>query len=386
MPSISSEDDLLASSQEATVILSGNGGARHSTPEPQQTQIDKPSTSQLSQNVKIGDKAKRKRKHKTIGDIKRSQYTKAQFILGKIAKNALNGTVNERDAEDRVKYQAVVEEYLKSKDSAPSTSNVGNGAKRNRSQAEDDKSPKRKKVTEKKTNPMPVSTTRRPFNEVVKGHLLVALANMNGELPSPVVTEWSAIESRLAELVMEHVLSNKDSPAPRFDSGEIHRGYRLIKCMDLFSKEFLGNCVAKISDSWAGLSLKLIPAEDIPLRPRARIWLPKMAVDNQKLLELLKRQNTNIPMDDWSVIRAEEPRNNSMSLVLVISEQGVVALEKAGNKLFFGVREAKVKVFRPTGSGVDEIDDADQLLTKMQLEEPSPTTTPHDGEPEGRAD
>ncbi len=169
---------------------------------------------------------------------------------------------------------------------------------------------------------------------------------------------------------MDHVLSNKDSPVPRFDSGGIHRGYRVIKCMDLFSREFLSNCVTTISNAWDGLSLKLIPAAEIPLRPRARIWLPRMkTMDNHRLLECLKLQNPTVPMDDWSVIRAEEPRDNSMSYILAISEQGKLEIEKAGNKLFFGVREAKVKVFRPSGSadGKDELDDANQLLMGMQL-------------------
>ena len=224
-------------------------------------------------------------------------------------------------------------------------------ARRNRSQTEGDRTPKRRMTRPGAAIPQPISsTTRRPFSEVIKDNLIVALASVNGGITSPVVAEWGAIETKLAELVMEHVLSSKDRPVPRFDSGEIHRGYRIIKCMDGFSKEFLGNCITAISDSWDGLSLKLIPAEEIPLRPRARVWLPKMVIDNQKLLECLKLQNPQVPMDEWSIIRAEEPRENSMSLVLAISESSVAALENADNKLFFGVRKAKVKVFRPSRS------------------------------------
>lgn len=374
-----SEDELLASSQETVVSLQGTGYTNQSSPVPHQSKI---MASQPKLVTSPGDQPKRKRKHKSSGEVWKSRVCRAKFMLAKIAKNAQDGTVHERDAEDAKKYQAVVDEYLKYKDTLPSTSQDTQRAKRNRSHNESDKAPKRIKVNEQKTVSQPVSTTRRPFNEVVKDHLLVALANVSGGSPLPVVKEWSAIESKLSELVVKHLLGNKEGVVPRFDSGEIHRGFRLIRCLDVFSKEFLGNCIATISDAWEGLTLKLIPASEIPFRPRARIWLPKMELDGHKLLEGLRLQNQNVPMDDWSVIRVEEPKNNSMSLVLAISEQGVVALEKLDNKLFFGIREAKVKVFRPNGS--NDVDEADQLLNNLQLEEPPNMTD--DGEAEGRAD
>ncbi|XP_065362003.1 BEACH domain-containing protein lvsA-like [Calliphora vicina] len=377
----SSEDDLLASSQETLVAMSGSLGDRHSTLLPSKNLTNAP----LQSDAKTGDQLKKKRKkRKSQKDILKSRYAKAIFILDKIDKNAASGAPHERDEEDRAKYQAVVDECQKFLDSVPSTSKAAaeetERSKRNRSQTEGEKSPKRRKVVEKKSTPGPTSTTttsaRRPFNEVVKDHLLMALATEKDGTINPVVTEWGAIESKLTELVMEHVFANRTGTAPRFDSGEIHRGYRVIKCMDEFSKDFLSKCIAKISGAWEGLSLKLIPAQEIPMRPRARIWLPKMATDAHKLVECLKLQNPDIHMDDWSIIRTEQGDGHTC-LILAITESGSVELEKAGFKLFFGVRDAKVKVFRPTGTGsgeADEIEAANSLLTEMKLFEPPPKT------------
>lgn len=369
----SSEDDLLASSQETLIALSGSSSDRHSTLLP--ANISKnPTQSDAKAGGKLGKKRPKKKSDK---DIMKARYTKALFILGKIAKNEKNGTPHERDAEDRAKYQLVVEEYQKCLDSVPSTSKAETAtterSKRNRSQTEFERSPKRRKVIA--TNATPgsavVATTaaRRPFNEVVKDHLLMALSSEKDGVIHPVVTEWGAVESKLAELVMEYVLANKGGTVPRFDSGEIHRGYRVIRCLDGFSKDFLGKCIAKISGAWEGLSLKLIPAEDIPMRPRARIWLPKMQRDAGKMLECLKLQNPSIHMDDWSVIRTEQGDNHTC-LVLAITEPSAGELEKAGFRLFFGVRDAKVKVFRPAKAGsedVDEMEAANSLLSCIKL-------------------
>ncbi|XP_065355994.1 putative mediator of RNA polymerase II transcription subunit 26 [Calliphora vicina] len=301
----SSDDDLLASSQETLVAMSDSLGDRHSTLLPSKNLTNAP----LQSDAKTGDQLKKKRKkRKSQKDILKSRYAKAIFILDKIDKNAASGAPHERDEEDRAKYQAVVDEYQKFLDSVPSTSKAAaeetERSKRNRSQTEGEKSPKRRKVVEKKSTPGPTSTTttsaRRPFNEVVKDHLLMALATEK---------EWhhQSCGNRMGT-----------GTAPRFDSGEIHRGYRVIKCMDEFSKDFLSKCIAKISGALEGLSLKQIPAQEIPMRPRARIWLPKMATDAHKLVECLKLQNPDIHTDDWSIIRTEQGDGHTF-LVLAIT-------------------------------------------------------------------
>ncbi|KNC33005.1 hypothetical protein FF38_00127 [Lucilia cuprina] len=63
--------------------------------------------------------------------------------------------------------------------------------------------------------------------------------------------------------------------------------------------------------------LILIPAEEISLRPRACIWLPKVTSDTHKMLEYLKRQNPNINQGKCQ-----------LCLILVIIELGYVYLEK----------------------------------------------------------
>ncbi|XP_065356394.1 uncharacterized protein LOC135950794 [Calliphora vicina] len=128
-------------------------------------------------------------------------------------------------------------------------------------------------VSVKDADPTPATTTttsvRRPFNEVVKDNLLVALATD---------------KYKLIEFVMEHLLANRTSTAPRFDSAEIHWGYRVIKGLYEISKGFLSKYIAKISGAWECLSHKLIPAQEIPMRPRTRIRLAKMTTDAHKKL------------------------------------------------------------------------------------------------------
>lgn len=153
---------------------------------------------------------------------------------------------------------------------------------------------------------------------------------------------------------------------PGFDSSEVVRGYRVIRCDDERSKGFLGQIVAKISGDWEWSKLALIPAEQIPRRPRARIWLPKMQLEAGRLLKCLKLHNPAIPMEDWVVVKAEEPQKFSQSYLLVINEECLEPLSKVDNKLRFGIRQAKLKIFQ-AGSKVDEVDEASGLLEDMSI-------------------
>ncbi|XP_037930436.1 uncharacterized protein LOC119667362 [Teleopsis dalmanni] len=223
----------------------------------------------------------------------------------------------------------------------------------------------------------PSTTAKRAYNEVARDELQVALIDDITGNGKKMLEKWGEIEPKLAEMVMEHLLTNLDVPTPGFDSSEVVRGCRVFKCDDQLSKVFLGNRIAKVSDAWEGLRIKLVPANDIPRRPRARIWLPIMKMKHEKVLQLLQRQNQNVPINDWVVIKDEGTQKNNMTLLLAINEESVKLLEEMDCKLRFGVGHTKTKIFRPTGNDDDgnELEDANKLLDGMKLQEEAAETS-----------
>ncbi|XP_055840384.1 uncharacterized protein LOC129908042 [Episyrphus balteatus] len=160
-------------------------------------------------------------------------------------------------------------------------------------------------------------------------------------------------------MVFLYTLSATEGPYPSFDSGEMLRGYRVIKCEDVFSRDFLSKSVAEVSNKWDGLKLKLIPAKEIPRQPLARIWLPLMSIkpSGPELIRSLQKLNPLIAMHDWVVIKAEEPQKNSASYLLRICEASRGALEKADFKLRFGIRNAKIKILQSQETDPNLVED-----------------------------
>ncbi|XP_054746347.1 uncharacterized protein LOC129250775 [Anastrepha obliqua] len=301
-----------------------------------------------------------------------------------IAKNEQAGIAHERDAEDRVKYEAAIREYeatSAAKSNQPQQQPqqqpklARSSAKRNRSQVVSGRVAKRSKYSSTQGAGGPSTSaagaaSRAAYSEVARDHLQVALVDAKTNSGRAVLPLWDAIEGRLSGMVVRHLMDKK-GPAPLFDSGEICRGCRVIKCANQYSKEFLEKSLATVSNAWEGLSLKLIPASEIPRRPRARIWLPKMELDSSEIVPCLKLQNPEVPMDDWSVIKVEEPQQHSSAILLLINNESLEALEKQQFKLRFGLRLAKVKVFPASVALDDDLekqgDDAKKLLDDLQL-------------------
>ncbi|XP_054738452.1 uncharacterized protein LOC129244668 [Anastrepha obliqua] len=195
----------------------------------------------------------------------------------------------------------------------------------------------------------------------------MALVDETSNRGKPVLDKWSEIEARLSRIVVDHVMASPEG----FDSVEVVRGYRVIKCDDQFSLHFLTNVIGEIQNSWEGLKLKLIPASEIPRRPRARIWVPKMEFDANQLIPYLLAHNRSVPMTDWSIIKAEASQRHSRSFLLLITEESLEPLEKVGNKLQFGIRKTQLKIFRSANPEEEqgEVDGANDLLTGMQLDD-----------------
>ncbi|XP_055388402.1 uncharacterized protein LOC129616949 [Condylostylus longicornis] len=357
----SSEDEILASSQEAGVSIGGDETSKVAKPPEQSTQKAK-GTSHSSKS----------KKSKGPAFVLKKRYSKAVFILGKIAQNEAEGKTSEKDAEDKVKYQKVIDEYNAYKNTKPQET-----TKRVRSQDDDRNAQesKRSKVVKPGTTRPSTSSGNcaqgRTMSEVVRDHLqfgVVDRKSTNLKLSSEL---WCKVEAKLSEMVVEHLLTTDGNEVLSFDSSEVVRGYRVIKCEDRLSGDFLSSCVAKISDTWDGSKVELIPAKEIPRRPRARIWIPKMNIAGDKLLKVLKIANPEVPMDDWQIIKKEEPQKNSESFLLLINEESLQPLDRRDNRLRFGIRHAKLKIFRSADPEGDAIEEASQLFGQMEVADKS---------------
>lgn len=155
---------------------------------------------------------------------------------------------------------------------------------------------------------------------------------------------WQEVEAQLAYMVTDRVMAMPGGPVPSFDSSDVVRGHRVIRCEDGFSKVFLSDCVAAISNSWHDMRIKLVHVSDVPFAPQARIWLPTGQTDHNRIMICLRAQNLNVDMSDWSILRAEEVMEISQSFLLLINRRCIPQLDAVDYKLRYGIRMAQIQL------------------------------------------
>ncbi|XP_049316593.1 uncharacterized protein LOC125779342 [Bactrocera dorsalis] len=323
----SEEDELLASSQETS--KSTTGRTNQSTPVDTADKISNlPTTSKAAMSTNqsaLTAKGDSKKKRKTSqNQLRKNRYQRAVFILGKIAKDQAAGTPVDEAETKRLK--SIVEEYesyLKRKQSQPQeqSKKESTSQKRNRSTTEvpgaQPKKPRRSEGEHSST------TTARYFCDVARDSLQVAIIDGKSSSPSTIQERWVEIDVRLSSMVLSYVLDNPAGPHPEFDSSETLRGYRVIK----------------------------------------------------RDLRCIKLQNKSIPgIDEWQLIKEEKPNKASKPILVTICEESIEALKKTDNKVSFGIRKARLKIFQGDKAAdeddTEEVDVASQLLRNAGIEEP----------------
>ncbi|KAH8250531.1 hypothetical protein KR032_003688, partial [Drosophila birchii] len=158
---------------------------------------------------------------------RKAQVNKARFILAKIAKNEKEGKADQRDREDKARFQSVIEDFERYEKEHPEAF-LSPQAKRNRSQEVSESAPKRAK--DAKGAPRATSFTRpaKSFSEVARNSLAMALVDELNDDGRLLAEKWEEVETRLAEMVTDKLLSEPSGPTPSFDSSDMVRGHRVI--------------------------------------------------------------------------------------------------------------------------------------------------------------
>ena len=288
------------------------------------------------------------KKKRLCGKNAKKGFRRAQFILAKIKKNEAEGKTHERDAEDKIKYQKIFDDYNSVKSYVQTTTEIPI-TKREQSKDETaEASAKRSKIAE--------SSNKSNIQLVVIDEL-APKKTLSAE-------KWKLLENKLTMLIMDYVMDVEEGkPLPGLCSSGLIRGYRVMKCDNEFSVNFLKKSIDKINIEWKEIKLDLISVERISNGPRARIWLPQLTVESGTLLKCLQRLNTNIPMHNWSIIKNEELEGCSQPCLVLINEESLQPLKECEYRLRFGVRYARVKVLE----GNDDIEAASGELVDASL-------------------
>ncbi|XP_062128216.1 uncharacterized protein LOC133840421 [Drosophila sulfurigaster albostrigata] len=176
---------------------------------------------------------------------------------------------------------------------------------------------------------------RATVAETAGRQLTVALIDRgNGKISAE---RWRLTHGKLVEALFVSMEIAPDSPMPTFEGSGWMNGVKILKCKDEATLLWLKATVPKLDGLWEGAQLDVVDRNNIPSMPKAKVLFP-IAVQGERALQLLKKQNPAIPTSDWSVLKVDKPLpSGEQHVIMQINKEAEDLLYKRNGKMAWGL-------------------------------------------------
>ncbi|XP_049308911.1 uncharacterized protein LOC125777701 [Bactrocera dorsalis] len=148
-------------------------------------------------------------------------------------------------------------------------------------------------------------------------------------------------------------------PPPKCVSAGWHHGlHKLTRCADERSAILYKKAVSLVGEVWKGARLEAVDKEDLPLRPRARVWLPAEPSTAKEIEEILRYCNPTLPAHDWRVLRLERTNEPYRQALIMLNAESIGPLSRTKGAISYGFEMVVLKVL-PTDARADGAQAAD---------------------------
>ncbi|XP_069964810.1 uncharacterized protein [Bactrocera oleae] len=164
--------------------------------------------------------------------------------------------------------------------------------------------------------------------------------------------EWKRVAAAISAVFMK-VVRGSPGPPPRCESAGWNLGiHKLIRCADERSALLYKEAVARVGEVWKGARLEAVAKSDLPMRPRARVWLPAEPSTPAEIEEMLRYCNPSLLTQDWRVIRLERTEAPYRQALILLNKESLAPLSVTKGATSYGFERVVLKTL-PTEARAD---------------------------------
>ncbi|KAL7723990.1 hypothetical protein ACLKA6_001959 [Drosophila palustris] len=193
----------------------------------------------------------------------------------------------------------------------------------------------------------------RSFAQIAKERVLVGVLDQgNAAIPR---NQWK----------------NLDLPLSAKTSAGSRGNVKVIACDDERSAELYKTAVSNIGEVYPGAKLVAVNWKDVPVRPRARLWIPSSIKEPERLLKMLQRCNPSLPTHDWKVAKIEEMPGPTNQAVMILNKESLAPIDAAGGELNFGFSSVHIRVYKSDATPCDHLSEkpSEEEITDLEAPE-----------------
>ncbi|KAL7726548.1 hypothetical protein ACLKA6_010413 [Drosophila palustris] len=186
----------------------------------------------------------------------------------------------------------------------------------------------------------------KSFAQIARERILIGVldrGNQDGRIPR---NQWRWVESALATQCLQ-LLEKEPGPPPICkDVGWYQGNVKVIACDDNRSAELYKAAVSNLGEVYPGAKVAAVDWEEVPVKPRARMWFPSTIKEPEQLLRMLQRCNPSLPTPG--------PTHQA---VIILNKESLAPIDAAGGELNFGFSSVFIRVYKSDAAVGDALPD-----------------------------
>lgn len=249
--------------------------------------------------------------------------------------------------------------------------------------AESDPAPSKRKTADTSMTTPPERTAKRAKNEApsyastsatiphvsyagaIKSIKMAIFAENNPEdMIKPEECTW------LEEAILDAILTENGETPISFTGIYFKPGVLLIDCQNEYSAKWLGRTAPTLA-GWTGPKLRVAPADEAPKSATIVINFPRSAEKpDEKILEMLRLQNTGLNTKAWKVLKATSDGENR-KITLQVDDESHKALEAGNRVVSYRYGKIPVHIIKNKTSGEENPSThaAEETTSEMEAED-----------------
>ncbi|XP_036327155.1 uncharacterized protein LOC118739755 [Rhagoletis pomonella] len=164
--------------------------------------------------------------------------------------------------------------------------------------------------------------------EVAKEQILLGVIDESDEDSLALSQQWKWVKAAMADIAITIMLENSRPLPTCKGAGWLQNNIRFIACEDVGSADIYKKTVAGIGEVYPGAKLRAVDFKDLPVRPRARAWLPCKPAEPERILHTIRLYNPELPTENWKVVKINESGKATMQVVLLLNKDSIELMEQ----------------------------------------------------------
>jgi hypothetical protein len=115
---------------------------------------------------------------------------------------------------------------------------------------------------------------------------------------------WLLLEEQILKALIREIARSADRTTNiKFEGAKWNKGVKIIGCGNIEALNFLKTCTQSFDDLWPGMSIHVVPIDQIPHQTTTKVWVPPPIMEDEAILTLIKSQNEGLCTNSWRIMR-----------------------------------------------------------------------------------